>query len=116
MLLGATENEIATYRDEGRYKSKSMTLFRVKAKYVYMYTASITLFLCRAIKVLHLFFKHYCYNTNSVIYIIHFAYIPILPYTMNIGAYTDICLIFPSELHYVSFNSPIFETYSPQSV
>ena len=57
------------YQKEDRYKSNenNKKIFKVKAKLV-IYVAGFFLNKCRAVQVLHLFFKQYCYMTNAVIH------------------------------------------------
>lgn len=70
-FLDAKESNISAYRREGRYKNnkKNKKIFKVKAKSVQDCMYSLLNINCvyRAIKVLHIFFKHFCYLTNEVI-------------------------------------------------
>ena len=68
--VDASKDEIDIYQKEARYENneKNKQLFRVKATLVSTRNkCTCILFICRAVEVLHLFFKLHCYYTNSVI-------------------------------------------------
>ena len=79
MTLGAKSKKVVMYQKEDRYKSNenNKKLLRVKAKLVFMWSKYDFILnnYYRAVQILHLFFKQYCYATNAVIYEICSQYV-----------------------------------------